>query len=89
MSGDDETLLEIKKILAGPAEVEPEEITLSSRLSEDLGLDGDDFDEVIEAFVKRFDVDMSEYRVPLVPPSRPRRLQSLVAHLQAVVGEGA
>ena len=37
-------------------------VSLSTRLVEDVGLDGDDFEELIERFGEQFSVDMGGYR---------------------------
>ena len=38
-----------------------EKLLASTRLSEDIGLEGDDADEFLEAFAKKFNVDFSQF----------------------------
>lgn len=53
---------DITEFLAEQTGVKRANITPESRLVEDLGLDGDDFFELEQAFARRFGVDMSGYR---------------------------
>ncbi|MDR2678586.1 MAG: DUF1493 family protein [Zoogloeaceae bacterium] len=39
----------------------PDKITLSTTIGRDLGVDGDDAEDLIDAFSERFDVDVSEF----------------------------
>lgn len=48
--------------LVEQAGVQPEQVNPDSQLAEDLGIDGDDFSELIDTFSRRFGVDMSAYR---------------------------
>jgi acyl carrier protein len=41
--------------------VDPSSVNLSLRLREDLGLDGDDADEFMQSFAKKFSVDLSDF----------------------------
>ena len=58
---DPKTVLEIRQLVADEAGCKIDRVELSTRLAEDLGLDGDDFDFVDE-IAERFAIDMSEYR---------------------------
>jgi acyl carrier protein len=49
----------VRGLVSGQSGVPQEEITLETRLVEDLGLDGDDGHELLEAFADEFGVDMS------------------------------
>jgi hypothetical protein len=52
----------IRRFVALQAGVPVEKVTLETRLNEDLGVDGDDMDEIVEAFGREFRVDVSGYR---------------------------
>jgi acyl carrier protein len=49
----------VRGLVSGQSGVPEHEITLETRLVEDLGIDGDDGDELLEAFADEFNVDMS------------------------------
>ncbi len=49
----------VRGLVSGQSGVPESEITMETRLLEDLGMDGDDGDEFLEAFADEFGVDMS------------------------------
>ena len=49
----------VRGLVSGQSGVPEAEITLETRLVEDLGIDGDDGDELLQAFADEFGVDMS------------------------------
>ena len=49
----------VRGLVSGQSGVPEAEITLETRLVEDLGIDGDDGDELLQAFAHEFGVDMS------------------------------
>lgn len=49
----------VRDLVSGQSGVPASEITLETRLVEDLGMDGDDGHEFLEAFANEFDVDLS------------------------------
>lgn len=55
------TLEDIADFVASETGVNRGKIEPESRLVEDLGIEGDDFFELEQAFAKRFNVDMSGY----------------------------
>jgi hypothetical protein len=57
--GQQRHLDRVRGLVSGYSGVPEAEITLESRLVEDLGIDGDTGDELLEAFADEFDVDMS------------------------------
>jgi acyl carrier protein len=64
MSADSEMyeLSDIVAFLVAEAGVNPKDVTPDSQLVEDLGIDGDDFFDLIDQFSRRFAVEMSAYR---------------------------
>lgn len=58
-----QTSTDVKAFLADLLQCEPESLQAPMRLRQDLGLDGADAEEVIEAFALRFDVDISLFRM--------------------------
>lgn len=73
----------VRSFVAEQLGVRKERLRAESRLLEDFGADGDDFEELIEAFGREFEVDLTGYRwdrhhgpegfVPSVPFRRPHR----------------
>lgn len=53
---------EVAEFVATQTKRSVEAITLRTTLFGDLGVDGDDSEELVDAFMKRFDVDMGAYR---------------------------
>ena len=49
----------VRGLVSGHSGVPESEITMETRLLEDLGMDGDDGDEFLEAFADEFGIDMS------------------------------
>lgn len=56
-----ETEQKVKAFLGEQIGVSPGMLTSETRLEHDLGITGDDAEEVMEAFMDRFQVDMSEF----------------------------
>lgn len=52
---------QVKDFVAEITGVKQERLTEATRLGHDLGVDGEDAAELIQAFVQRFQVDMSEF----------------------------
>lgn len=48
---------QVKEFLSEQVRVEPERLTSKTRIEHDLGGTGDDAEEVMEAFMERFQVD--------------------------------
>ncbi len=57
-----ETEKQVKAFLSEQWSVEPKQLTGQTRLEHDLGITGDDAEEVMEAFMDQFEVDMSEFK---------------------------
>ena len=55
------TVTDIFKFLSEELSISIEELNINSDINEDLGVDGDDFFELMEAFSKNFNVDISNY----------------------------
>ncbi len=60
-----EKIEEIKDLIAEIAPVRREQLTSSTRLGHDLGVDGDDAAELMQAFAQRFQADLSEFEFEL------------------------
>jgi acyl carrier protein len=52
---------EVRTLLANQCGVSEDRISSSTRLLDDLGIDGDDAAELLEAFAAKFDVDLSGF----------------------------
>ena len=55
------TVTDIFKFLSEELSISIEELNINSDINENLGVDGDDFFELMEAFSKNFNVDISNY----------------------------
>lgn len=62
MDPSDECLAEVQCFVAEFLNESIERVVPGTRLSEDLGVDGDDAYELMEAFAERYDVDLSDFR---------------------------
>jgi acyl carrier protein len=58
-------LQEVKDFVAEVISTSPQELTALTRLGEDLGLDGDDAEDFMQAFAHRFQVDLSDFHFDL------------------------
>ena len=56
-----ETLQEVIHLVAEQTGVSPSRITASTRIGEDLGVDGDDASDLLTAFASRFHVDLAGF----------------------------
>ena len=99
------TLAELSALLAEIRGEPPHRITPSTRLGEDLGIDGDDWDEVLLAIVGRWRTDFTGFNVYDYFGEEPslhslivavtnlwagKRLKPLtVGHLAAVIERGS
>ena len=52
---------ELIEFLASERSIKPSKISMSSQLGRNLGVDGDDAVELMEAFAKRFNVNLTGY----------------------------
>ena len=55
------TLQEVINLVADQTGVSPSRITASTRIGEDLGVDGDDASDLLEAFASHFHVDLDRF----------------------------
>jgi hypothetical protein len=53
---------EVKEFVARITSVRPDKLAPGTRLAQDIGVDGDDGDDLMAAFGKQFGVDLSEFR---------------------------
>ncbi|GAB5536960.1 MAG: hypothetical protein Rubg2KO_32090 [Rubricoccaceae bacterium] len=58
----EDLIAEIQCFVAEFINVPIERVYPSTRLSEDLGVDGDDADELMDAFAEQFGVDLTDFR---------------------------
>jgi acyl carrier protein len=56
-----ETLQGVIELVAEQTGVSPSRITATTRIGEDLGVDGDDASDLITAFATRFQVDIAAF----------------------------
>ena len=57
-----ETLQELIVLVAEQTGVSPSRITATTRIGEDLGVDGDDASDLLTAFASRFHVDLAGFQ---------------------------
>ena len=55
------TLQEVINLVADQTGVSPSRITASTRIGEDLGVDGDDASDLLKAFASHFHVDLDRF----------------------------
>lgn len=60
---DEEIFASVKAFTLEQARVSEKKLHADARLEENLGIDGDDADEFMEAFAEKFDVDMTNFKV--------------------------
>jgi acyl carrier protein len=95
-----ETLHEVIQLVAEYSGVAESSITASTRLGEDLGVDGDDASDLIAAFASRFHVDIAVFDFsrhfgpeagfsPFSIHPSPRLEPVTVGHLAETVERGA
>jgi acyl carrier protein len=67
----------IVRLVAKMTGLQMKKLTMESRLLQDLGVDGDDADELINAYAEEFGVDMASFRFSTHFRSEPSLLRLL------------
>jgi acyl carrier protein len=60
---DPDTVARVFTFVAEETATPPEKISLETSLRKDIGVDGDDAEELMERFSKTFQVDMKEFQI--------------------------